>query len=218
MIGIGEAAGRRVTAFVTDMDRPLGRCVGNALEVREAIEVLRGEQPDPRLLELATTVAAEMLRLGGVAASADEARQMAADGLRSGAGIRKLREIVEAQGGDASPIDDLRLLPSAAVVVDLPAATDGFVVDVEPMAIALTANRLGAGRARKGDPIDHAVGLELLRNVGDAVRKGAPIARVHAKSETDARQALESVSGAITIGSVPPNLRSIVLDRFSTQA
>jgi pyrimidine-nucleoside phosphorylase len=217
MIAIGAAAGRRVTAFVTDMDRPLGRCVGNALEVREAIEVLRGDAADARLVDLATTVAAEMLRLGGVAASDAEARAMAADGLRSGRGLAKLREIVAAQGGDPAPMDDPNLLPTAPIVVDVTAESAGFVTDVEPMAIALTANRLGAGRARKGDPIDHAVGLEILRTSGDAIQAGSALARIHARTEAQAAEALPAVRAPFTIGPAAPARRPIVLDRVSTQ-
>jgi pyrimidine-nucleoside phosphorylase len=217
MIAIGAAAGRRVTAFVSDMDRPLGRCVGNALEVREAIEVLRGDAADARLTDLVTTVAAEMLRLGGVAASDAEARAMAADGLRSGLGLEKLRDIVVAQGGDPAPIDDPSLLPTTPIVVDVTAESGGFVTDVEPMAIALTANRLGAGRARKGDPIDHAVGLEILRTSGDTVNAGSALARIHAGTETQAAEVLPAVRAAFTIGTATPEPRPIVLDRVTTR-
>jgi pyrimidine-nucleoside phosphorylase len=217
MIAIGEAAGRRVTAFVTDMDRPLGRCVGNALEVREAIEVLGGAAADARLTDLATTVTAEMLRLGGMATSDTEARAIAADGLRSGCGLPKLREIVEAQGGDPAPVDDPSLLPTAPVVMDVVAESDGFVTDVEPMAIALTANRLGAGRVRKGDPIDHAVGLEILRTSGDAIQTGHALARIHASTDAQAAEAVPAIRAAFVIGAVAPDARSIVLDRVSTR-
>ena len=216
MVDIGRAAGRQVTAFVSDMDRPLGRCVGNALEVREAIEVLSGARADARLLELATTVAGEMLRLGGVATTADEGRTLAAGGLQRGVGLAKLREIVEAQGGNASPIENPDLLPTASIAVDVTAASDGFVVDVEPLVMASAANRLGAGRARKGDPIDHSVGLELLRAPGDPVRSGDLLARVHASEERKALEAVETVRSAIALGDQLPQPRQIVLDRFST--
>jgi pyrimidine-nucleoside phosphorylase len=217
MIGIGEAAGRKVTAFVTDMDRPLGRCVGNALEVLEAIEVLRGEPADARLVDLATTVAAEMLVLGGAAASTDDARRSVADAIESGLGIAKLREIVEAQGGDPAPLDDPGLLPTAPVVVEVLSPASGYVVDVEPLAIAHGANRLGAGRARKGDAIDHAVGLELLRQAGDRVRRGETVARVHARTEAQVGEAVNGVLAAFTIGPDAPALRQVVLDRVSTR-
>jgi pyrimidine-nucleoside phosphorylase len=217
MVDIGRAAGRRVTAFVTDMDRPLGRCVGNALEVREAIEVLSGAPPNPRLMELATVVASEMLRLGGIATTAEEGREMAADGLRLGVGIAKLRDIVEAQGGDPSALEDPGRLPTAPLVVDVTSTETGYVVDVEPMPIAMAANRLGAGRASKGDPIDHAVGIEIHRAIGDALQRGDILATVHARTEAQAADAVETVRSAIAVGSERFQPRPVFLDRFSTE-
>ncbi|MGE3909722.1 MAG: thymidine phosphorylase [Chloroflexota bacterium] len=217
MIAIGQAAGRRVTALVTDMDRPLGRCVGNALEVREAIEVLRGEPADARLVELATAAAAEMLLLAGQVNTREAGRDAAADALRMGTGLAKLREIVEAQGGDALPVDAPELLPSAPIILDVPAETAGYIADIEPMAIALMANRLGAGRERKGDPVDHAVGLELLRQVGDTIQVGQSLARIHARTDGAASAAIETVRRAFAIADQPPDGRSVVLDRYSTE-
>ena len=217
MVDIGRAAGRQVTAFVSDMDRPLGRCIGNALEVREAIEVLRGAPSDARLVELATTVASEMLRLGGIASTAEEGRALAADGLRQGVGLAKLCEIVEAQGGDAAPVGDPALLPSAPCLLDITADRDGYVTDVEPLAIASAANRLGAGRARKGDPIDHAVGVELVRSIGDVARRGDVLARVHARDEQQARDAAQAMGNAVALSDLRPEMRPIVLDRVSTE-
>jgi pyrimidine-nucleoside phosphorylase len=217
MIEIGRAAGRRVTAFVSDMDRPLGRCVGNALEVREAIEVLRGDEADDRLVELATVVAAEMLRLGGAAMDQTGARVMVAEGLRSGVGLTKLREMVVAQGGDPSPVADPTRLPMAPIVAEVHADADGFLVDVDPMRIARAANRLGAGRARKGDPIDHAVGLELARSVGDSVANGDALARIHARTGAQVEGALDMVRAAFTVDAARRPSRPVLLDRLSTE-
>jgi pyrimidine-nucleoside phosphorylase len=216
MVDIGRDAGRWVTAFISDMDRPLGRCIGNVLEVREAIEVLSGAPAEPRLAQLAVTVAGEMLRLGGAAATPEIGRQRAEEGLRSGAGLTKLRQIVEAQGGDPAPIGDPDLLPSAPVVAEVVAATAGYVVDIEPLAIATASNRLGAGRARKGDPIDRTVGIELLATVGTAVDSGARLAVVHARTETQAADALAAVLAAIQIGAAPPMVRPVVIDRYTS--
>jgi pyrimidine-nucleoside phosphorylase len=218
MVDIGRAAGRQVTAFVSDMDRPLGRCVGNALEVREAIEVLSGAPADARLVDLATTVAGEMLRLGGIAATSQDGSEMAADGLRRGVGLAKMREIVEAQGGDPYAIDDPRRLPGSPIKIDVTSIDPGYLVDVDPMIVALAANRLGAGRARMGDPIDHSVGIELHRTVGDAVRTGDVLATVHARTEAQAAEAVDAVRSALSIGSEQAAPRPVVLDRFSSEA
>ena len=218
MVDIGRSAGRRVTAFVTDMDRPLGRCIGNALEVREAIEVLRGDPSDARLVELATTVAGEMLRLGGVASSRRGGpRRWPLTASARASGWRSCARSCTAQGGDPSPIDDPSLLPTAPVVLDVTAASDGYVADVEPLAVASAANRLGAGRVRKGDPIDHAVGVEIVRQVGEAVQRGQVLARVHASTESAAAEAVETVRSAILLGERAVETRSIVLDRVSSQ-
>jgi pyrimidine-nucleoside phosphorylase len=218
MVDIGRAAGRQVTAFVSDMDRPLVRCVGNALEVREAIEVLSGAPADARLVDLATTVAGEMLRLGGIAATSQDGSEMAADGLRRGVGLAKMREIVEAQGGDPYAIDDPRRLPGSPIKIDVTSIDPGYLVDVDPMIVALAANRLGAGRARMGDPIDHSVGIELHRTVGDAVRTGDVLATVHARTEAQAAEAVDAVRSALSIGSEQAAPRPVVLDRFSSEA
>jgi thymidine phosphorylase len=138
------------------------------------------------------------------------------DALGSGIGLAKLRQIVEAQGGDPSPLDDPDTLPAAPLTAEVVSPTDGYVTDVEPMTVALAANRLGAGRARKGDPIDHAVGLEILRTVGDHVRTGEPLARAHYRSPSQYEDAVTSLASAFTIGSERPEPRQIVLDRVST--
>jgi pyrimidine-nucleoside phosphorylase len=155
--------------------------------------------------------------LGGAAATDGEARAAAASGLRRGVGADKLGEIVAAQGGDPSPIDEPDLLPAAPIIVEVRAPHSGFITDIEPMALALAANRLGAGRARKGDPIDHAVGFEVVRTLGERVSQGAVLARVHARSEAQAQDAGAIVRAAVSVGDVAPQTRGIVLGRFSTQ-
>jgi pyrimidine-nucleoside phosphorylase len=216
MVEIGRAAGRHVTAFVSDMDRPLGRMVGNALEIREAIEVLGTGQGDPRLVELVTTIAGEMLFVGGAAADTVSGRARATEALTSGVGLAKLREIVKAQGGDAAPIDDASLLPTAPAIVVVCAERAGIVADIDPMPVARVANRLGAGRARKGDPIDHAVGVELVAAVGIRVSMGDVLARIHARDEAAGATAVPELATAISVSSEAAPARPVVLERDST--
>jgi pyrimidine-nucleoside phosphorylase len=168
-------------------------------------------------VELATTVAGEMLRLGDIATTAEEGREMSTDGLRLGIGLAKLREIVQAQGGDPSTVDDPSRLPAAPLILDVTSMENGYVVDVEPMGLALAANRLGAGRVQKGDPVDHAVGLELHRAIGDEVQIGDVLAAVHARTEAQAVEAVAAVRAVLTIGAAPPVSRPLMLDRRSTE-
>jgi thymidine phosphorylase len=158
-----------------------------------------------------------MLCLGGMAGSAAEAHERVTDGLKRGVGLAKLREIVAAQGGDPSPVDDPSLLPTAPVLLDVTAKYDGYIAGVEPMAVALTANRLGAGRARKGDPIDHGVGLEILCTVGQRVAAGETVARVHARDAAGAESAVRAIRSAIVVGADRPDEHHVVLERISTQ-
>jgi pyrimidine-nucleoside phosphorylase len=218
MVDIGRAAGRHMTAFVSDMDQPLGRMIGNALEVREAIEVLGTGQGDPRLIELVTTIAGEMLYVGGATADAARGRARATEALESGLGLGKLREIVRAQGGDPAPIGDPSLLPTAPVIIGVCAEQGGIVVDVDPMPVARVANRLGAGRVRKGDPIDHAVGVELVCPMGARVSAGEVMARVHARDEGSGTAAVAELAAAITISADSRTARPVVLERQTTGA
>ena len=179
LAGLGRSMGKRVTALLTDMDQPLGRAVGNALEVREILDLLRGGGPAD-LRELTVVLAAEMLRLGGVAASDGEARARVEASIADGSALAKLREIVVAQGGDARVIDDPERLPRAARLVEVPAGSAGVVQAIETREVGLAAMALGAGRSRLEDPVDPAAGLVVLRKRGDRVEAGEPIAVLHA--------------------------------------
>lgn len=205
MVDIGERMGKRVVALLTDMNQPLGRAVGNALEVRESIEVLRGGGPaDVRALTLA--LAEEMLRLAGI----DPAE--AARALDDGRGLARFRAVVEAQGGDPRAVDDPDRLPAAPFVEPLPAPRDGYVTGIDARAIGLGAMSLGAGRARKEDVIDPAVGVVLAAKVGDAVRAGEPLLHIHhaGKGLDEARRRL---AAAWSFGDAPPPSAPLVIDR-----
>jgi pyrimidine-nucleoside phosphorylase/thymidine phosphorylase len=178
LVGAGRGMGKEVVALVTDMDQPLGRTVGNALEVREVLELLRGGGPAD-LRELTVALTAEMLILGEVAATPADARTRVEEAIRDGRGLRKLREIVVAQGGDPAVVDDPGRLPRATATVDVGAPAGGVVEAVDAEALGLAAMALGAGRARIEDRVDPGAGLEVWRKVGDAVEAGERLATLH---------------------------------------
>jgi pyrimidine-nucleoside phosphorylase len=211
MVGIGRTAGRRVVAAVTRMDQPLGRAVGNALEVREAVETLSGRGPGD-VEALCLELGGWMLVLGGVARSVDAGRAILAGKRRAGAGLAKLREMVVAQGGAAAVIDDPDRLPRAPVIERVPAPRGGVVTAIDATGVGLAAMRLGAGRAKKGDPIDPAVGIVIDRPVGSAVQAGEPLATVHARTDADARQAVAEVRSTFTVGQEVGGTQPMVLD------
>jgi pyrimidine-nucleoside phosphorylase len=213
MIEIGEALGRRMAAVISDMDQPLGRAVGNALEVQEAIETLHGRGPDD-LRELCLAVAAKMAVFGGAAADAAAARALLEQALASGGAARKLAAMVAAQGGDAGVVGEPGRLPRAPVVLDVTASASGWIRAVDALEVGAVAASLGAGRARKEDEIDPAVGVVLARKVGDEVRAGDVIARVHARTAAAANVTAGRVRAACAIGperAEPPGIVRMVL-------
>ncbi len=178
MVGIGKRMKKRVVAVLTDMDQPLGRTVGNALEVKETIEVLNGAGP-PDVVALTVELGAHMLLLGAQARSLADGRARIRARIDDRSGLAKFREIVVAQGGDASVVDDPGRLPAARHAAEVQAERSGFVHRIDAEAVGVAALILGAGRERVDDAIDPAVGIELLAKRGDRVSKGQPVARIH---------------------------------------
>jgi pyrimidine-nucleoside phosphorylase len=213
MIGIGEEHGRRVVALLTAMDRPLGRAVGNALEVGEAVDALRGGGP-PDLREVSVALTTEMLVLGEVAASVDEGRKQAEAALDDGRALDLLRRVVEAQGGDARVIDEPELLPRAPVRRTVVAARAGRV-SMATRALGEAAVALGAGRAALGDPVDPRVGFVLAVSAGQHVEAGEPLCQVHAADEAAAERAAAAIGAAMDIGDVEPGLRRLISHRVT---
>ena len=205
MVEIGRLAGRRVVALLSDMNQPLGRAVGNALEVREALETLAGGGPAD-FREHCLHVAAHMLLLAGRAPSLRQARGLAEQALKGGAARDKFRALVEAQGGDPRVLDEPSLLPQAPVVETVFAGKAGYLAWADARVIGMTAVALGAGRARKGDLIDPSVGIVVHVKVGDRVAAGAPLCSVYAGDIQRARAAVEQVTPAFKLSSraVPP--------------
>lgn len=191
MVEIGRGAGRRVVALISDMNQPLGSHVGNALEVKEAIHLLHNQGVGD-LREHCVAVAGHMIRLARKDTSPHamaEAMAEAAETLRNGKAFAKFREMVAAQGGDVRMVDDPALLPTAHLVETLPATHDGFVEQLSALSVGLAAVDLGAGRDRKEDPIDHAVGVIVHKKIGDAVRQGEPLFSIHANDPERLAQA-----------------------------
>ena len=188
LVRIGEGAGRRTRAVLSSMREPLGRTVGNALEVREALETLNGGGPAD-LWALTLELGTHLMLLSGLASSADEAVRTLTALRDSGAAARRMELLVEAQGGDPRIVARPGLLPAAPVVRTVTAHAEGWVAEADARDIAEAALQLGAGRLRKGDPVDPAVGVVVLARVGDRLAPGAPLAEVHARTAAAAEAA-----------------------------
>jgi pyrimidine-nucleoside phosphorylase len=202
LVAVATAMGKPTRAVLTAMDQPLGRAIGNALEVVESIECLKGRGPADTM-EVTYALGEQMLLLTGVAQSAAEARRKLHATIGDGSALRKMREMVAAQGGDAGAIDEPSRLPRARLRRPIPAREPGFIADVDAMGIALAALRLGAGRARAEDAIDHAVGLSDLVKIGDPIAAGAPLCTVHANDEKALAEAEAMITQAITFTKTP---------------
>ena len=205
MVEIGKLNGRRTVACITDMDQPLGNAVGNALEVAEALALLRGEYGG-ELLELCLTLGSCILTESGAAATEDEASEKLLDSIKSGAALEKFAEFIRSQGGDAREVYDPSLLPHAPVVLEASAPVGGYVNHIDATGVGLVSMHLGGGRATKDSEIDLSVGLVLHKKVGDAVAAGESLASIHAKDEASAMQAAEQLAAAYTIGPEKPEL------------
>ena len=180
MVAIGKLSGRQVVALLSDMNQPLGHAVGNALEVKEAIDTLHGKGPAD-FTEHCLVVASHLLVLGKKAADLEEARQMAQASLDQGKAWEAFRGLVAAQGGDRAYVDQPEKLPLAPIIETIPAPRSGYLRQIHAREIGETAVELGAGRSKKGDPIDHAVGVIIHHKVGDFVQSGEPLFTLHAR-------------------------------------
>ena len=202
MVRIGCDAGRRMVALVTDMGEPLGSHIGNALEVKEAIDVLNNRVEGP-LLTVAVELGARMLLLGGAASSIAEGRDKLMAALHSGAGLEKLRQMIVAQGGDPACCDDVSQLPQAKIIRDVPAVEGGYIRSMDTIRLGNTAQAMGAGRKQKTDPIDYSVGFVMHKRIGDELRPGEAVATVHASSEESAARAASEILACLTLSPTP---------------
>lgn len=207
MIALGEAAGREVVCVLTDMDQPLGRAVGNAIELREAVATLRGEGP-PDFAELVLDACARLLALSDLGVDEAEGRRRAEAAMADGSSVEVYERWIRAQGGDP----DEEALPRAAVVRELAAPRAGFVARLSAVRVGQAALHLGAGRQTKADEIDHAVGVYCLAKRGDRVEQGQPLAEIHARTEADAATAEQELLAAYELANEPPAEIPLLLD------
>jgi pyrimidine-nucleoside phosphorylase len=199
MVRIGNNVGRKTMAVISDMSQPLGFAIGNALEVKEAIDTLKGEGPED-LAELSLTLGSHMVFLAGKAESLADARQLLEAAIADGSALEKMKVFLSSQGGDASVVDDPSKLPQARFVTPLEAKTSGYVSEIIADEVGTAAMLLGAGRATKESEIDLAVGLILKKKIGDKVEIGEPLAEIHSNSE-DIEEVRESLYNSIKVSS-----------------
>lgn len=216
MVDIGTQAGKPIYALVTGMDQPLGTHVGNALEVKEAIDILAGRAGGD-LLTVSLELGSRMLVAAGVAKDVSDGKARMRAALESGAGLAKLREMIEAQGGDGRVCEDVDYLPHAAFRLDVPAPQAGYVARMDTTAIGYCAQGLGAGRRQKTDVIDPAVGLVMRVRLGDRVEAGAPLATLYLNRRELADEAAKKLTQAITISQEKPELPPLVYAAVSPE-
>jgi pyrimidine-nucleoside phosphorylase len=210
LVSIGNASGVKTEAIITAMDTPLGRAVGNALEVIECIDVLKGGGP-PDLVEVSVELAARMLVLGKVADDFPAAGEQVRRAMRSGAGLERFRQIIEIQGGDPKVVDDYGRLPHVPDRHVVAASRGGFVTALDAELVGRASVALGAGRDRVEDPIDPAVGIMVVAKPGDAVRAGDPVLEMHYRDRVRLEAAVRLTSQAITIADEAPPARRLIV-------
>ena len=197
MVKIGKSAGKKMSAVITSMCEPLGYSVGNALEFIEAIEALKGNAPKD-LMEVVFALGEQMLLLAGRAKERNEARKLMEEAIASGAALEKLKELVVSQGGNPACIDVPELFPTAPHQTDILSEKEGYVTDLDALAVGLASMHLGGGRAAKEDGIDLSVGVVLRKKCGDYVKKCDVLAQVHSR-ESHPQEVIRSIKEAYTI-------------------
>ncbi|WP_085992942.1 pyrimidine-nucleoside phosphorylase [Oceanobacillus senegalensis] len=210
MVQIGNGAGRKTIAVISDMNQPLGYAIGNALEVKEAIDTLQGKGPKD-LQELCLTLGSRMVYLGEQAESIEEAREKLIDVMNSGKAIDTFKTFLDAQGGDVSVVDDPNKLPKAAYTFEIEAKQSGYISEITANEIGIAASILGAGRVTKESEIDLAVGLVLNKKVGEAVQKGESLVTIHSNRE-DVQEVVDKIYHSYTISSEKVDQNPLVYD------
>ena len=211
MVDIGRLAGLHTVAAITFMDQPLGCAIGNALEMAEAISILHGEGPDD-VTKLCYHEASELLVMTGAASTTSEAEMRVEQVIRTGAAVAKLAEVIEAQGGNPQQIERPELLPKAPVRSMLLAPRSGNIASIKAEKMGLASMRLGAGRFKKGEEVDHRTGFILQAKVGDYLQAGEPLVEIHARSESEAREVQEALLACFTWSDAPMTMGPLVYD------
>lgn len=214
LVRVGTGAGIGVVALVTDMSAPIGLTVGNALETREAIEVLRGAGP-PDTRELTLTLGVEMLLVAGVAARASDARKTLERALADGSALARFAQMVHAHGGKVRCVEKPELLPKARHVVPVFAARSGTVTGIDPLALGLASVGLGAGRTRADQKVDPAAGIQIAAPLGAQVKRGDPLAFLHARKESLAEAERDRVASAFSVGRAARSAGKRVIERLA---
>jgi pyrimidine-nucleoside phosphorylase len=203
MVEIGGHLGKKTAALITDMNQPLGSCIGNALDVREAIEILQGKHQDSDLFAICKRLSAQLIRLGGKAEEEREAERMVLDAIASGRALQKLATMIQAQGGDARVCQDTSRLPSAERIIPVLSQQAGYIAKMDTQSIGTCAQMLGAGREKLGDKIDPAVGIVMKKRVGDFVRTGDVLAEFHVNEQNMLQEAMRRFSAAFAYSKKP---------------
>jgi pyrimidine-nucleoside phosphorylase len=211
MVAIGRRMDKKVRALITDMNQPLGFAVGNALEIMEASQTLQNAGPDD-LTKLSLELAAHMIHLGKKTATLDEARRMAEQHLVDGSAYRKFKQVVAAQGGNAQALDKFELLPNATGMREVTSPRAGYVTSIDAEDIGVASNMIGAGREKKEDSIDPAVGIILEVKVGEKVDAGSVLCRLYYTREDRVEEAAEMVEDAFKISGQKPDERNLILE------
>jgi pyrimidine-nucleoside phosphorylase len=216
MLTIGHRMGRRTAALITNMNQPLGRTAGNALEVIESIEALRGGGPDD-LVELTLELGAEMLLLSGRVPDLDAGLAELRGALAGGRAFAVFRRMVELHGGDAAALDDPSRLPAAPVRVPFPADRDGFVTKADADLIGRACIALGAGRRKAADSVDHGAGVSGIRKIGEQVRKGDSLLVLHGGTEACVKEAIDLLGDAFALAPSPPRYAPLIAERLQPE-
>ncbi|TKJ38419.1 thymidine phosphorylase [candidate division LCP-89 bacterium B3_LCP] len=217
LVTIGENLGLKITALLTDMNQPLGRAVGNWIEVKECLDVLTGSEEPEDLVELSLSEAAMMIVLAGKAGDYSEARGIVQESFESGRGFDKFSEIVQWQNGDIGVIENYTEVPNAQYEFTMKAVSSGYINEVDALVIGQAAMNLGAGRMTKEDGIDHKAGIYLHKKRGDQVSSGDPLLSLYASTEEKLDAVVPDLESAFDICADPPEERPLILSKITTK-